>query len=260
MSLTWEVRLWQSVADMSIPVTILRSPNRSSDGNLETLNPENIFIDLGAHHGESLVGFAYMQSRIGSSLKYHVTSLEASRQSQIWAPLALSANQVSEYYGSIYVASFAADIHSGVARFRDDGSAGSTLHPEKPLNASEEIVQTPTLGIDKILSGLGCNHKSVILKLNIEGAEYAILDFLCSNPQYLSSVTEVWVDFHGETFENKSLYLEKELNYISYFEKSSIGIHDIDFMTGFYKGFDKHPPERIPWTKQRAIDRYLNIV
>ena len=139
-----------------------------------------------------------------------------------------------------------------------NGSAGSSLHEDKPLNNNRETVLTPAISIINIIDQVPDDRDSLILKLNIEGAEYEVLDELIRHPECLSKVTELWLDFHGYLFKSKWEYLAKELYFVDTFKSLGIPCFDVDFMSGFYKGYDKYPPVKTEVKIEDLIGMYTS--
>jgi FkbM family methyltransferase len=245
-----------------IPITHLRSSNRLPNGGFIESDQEvfeNHFLDIGAHQGESIAGFTEYLRYYNIKHKYSITCFEPSRQAQIWAPLTHTAIRFQNHYQSVHISNFAVSSQTGFAIFRDDGSAGSTLHEQKPLNRNCDETMVPTVDINQIISALPTESKNIIVKLNIEGAEYEVLQALINNQDNLCKITELWLDFHGHQFPDKWKYLRKEIDIFETLNIASINCYDVDFMSGFYNGYDVHPPLKQRLDINNLIKAYLDL-
>lgn len=259
MDLHWNIRLLQT-PKQDIPLVTLHSDNRGMDASFidtDSGNFEHHFIDVGAHQGESIAGFVNYLRFYGITDVYSITSFEPSRQAQIWSPLTLTARKYAHLYSSMFISNYAVSANTGIAEFRDDGSAGSSLHKSKPLNRNETVLTVPTISIVDVLNNIPKNAQKIILKLNVEGAEYDILDMLIEDRECLSRINEIWLDFHGCQFVNKWVYLQKELGILTTLENSGVLCYDVDFMSGFYHGYENHPPAKHNVTHERLINAYM---
>jgi len=260
MTLYWGINLL-SLSDQDIPLTHIRSANRSPDGGFSIGAGETEsfhYIDLGAHQGESIAGFIEYLRYYNISEKYSLTSFEASRQAQIWCPLTHTAMKCEDYFSSMYISNYAIAKDDSICEFRDDGSAGSSIHVSKPLNKNQTTVLVPTFNINRLIGMMPDSSKEVIVKLNIEGAEYEVLDAILNNPASIGKVTEIWLDFHGHQFSEKWEYLKSELRILRTLESLGIKCFDVDFMSGFYYGYEKHPARKDRVSPLELINAYLD--
>lgn len=259
MSLHWGVDLL-SLSDQDIPLTHIRSANRSPNGGFSIGAGETEsfhYIDLGAHQGESIAGFIEYLRYYNINERYSLSSFEASRQAQIWCPLTHSAMTYEKHFSSMYISNYAVAKNDRICEFRDDGSAGASLHASKPLNRNQTKVLVPTFDINRLIGMIPANPKKVIIKLNIEGAEYEVLDAILNHPPSLGRVSELWLDFHGHQFSGKWEYLKSELRILRTLQNLGIECFDVDFMSGFYNGYGKHPPEKNRVSPLELINAYL---
>ena len=259
MTLHWGISLL-TLGQEDLPLVTLKSENRSISGEFNPIEDgpcSNHFIDLGAHQGESIAGFINYCQYYNIKEKYSISSYESSRQAQIWSPLTATAMRYEANYQSMYVSNYAVSGKTGIADFRDDGSAGSSLHPAKPLNRNEKTFRVPTVGIGEVISNIPDNVENLILKINIEGGEYDLLKSLLEDEKSLCKITEIWLDFHGHQFKDKWKYLFEELEFVFELRKTGIKCYDVDFMSGFYKGYDLHPPCKKPVTYLELINQYM---
>jgi FkbM family methyltransferase len=257
MPIHWGVNLL-SFADQDIPLTHLRSANRSHDGHFDINGNETYhYIDLGAHQGESIAGFVEYLKYYNIKEKYSLTSFEASRQAQIWGPLTHTTMLSERHFSSVYVSNYAVAGSERICQFRDDGSAGASLHDAKPLNRNEAAVTVPTIDINKVIEMIPTKPNRLIIKLNIEGAEYEVLEAMLDNANSLNKITELWLDFHGHQFNGKWEYLISELRILRTLKGLGIDCYDVDFMTGFYLGYDKHPPKKNRVSELELINAYI---
>lgn len=142
------------------------------------------FVDGGAHRGESI---ALARKLYGDPLR--VVAIEPA--SECWADLATmralvmpAALWTSMGYATLY---------------RGDYEVSSTIIAEKRTGgiSTARAERVPTLTLGSILRALP--EERIILKLDIEGAEYAVLE-QALDEDLLGHVAprDLYVDFHGE--------------------------------------------------------------
>ena len=192
--------------------------------------------------------------------KYTIQCFEPSQQAQVWAPLISTAQKYEKYYDGMYLCNLAIADSFKLVEFRDDGSAGSSLHELKPLNANEKKTYVRTTSIIGIIERISKNTKHIILKFNIEGAEYDVMDVLIDNIDLLDERFELWLDFHGHQFgERKWEYFKKEMLYIEKLRKK-IRFYDVEFMSGFHRGYKEQDLKKHNITKFDLLDMYVQEI
>jgi len=154
--------------------------DRLYDFSAETKDP--FIIDCGGNIGLSVVRFKiqYPESRV---LTYEADP-------NIYRVLV--RNLATLGYSDVQVECAAVWIANGLAQFSVEGGEGGRLSPEGQL-----AVKTTRLA-DRIAG------KVDLLKLDIEGAEWAVLEDLCSTGS-LRHVRKLIVEFHGWVQEARAL-------------------------------------------------------
>ena len=160
----------------------------------------NAFVDCGFHHGESTLNF--QRSRRFREASWKCFAFEADPVLAL-APTLLDTQLL---HAAIWNQS---GLHPF---FRATDPEGSTLLPNKSTGEFSAPFQVPTFNFGTWLLTTFSQADTVIVKMNIEGAEYAVLDSLLADGS-VQRITELWVEFHdvkvGYTLDDNNLLLER---------------------------------------------------
>lgn len=193
--------------------------------------PRNIFIDLGCHHFETY-GLLFDDK---GNLKYdnknkkmffdkdiHISDLDF----YVFECLPSCFDKI-EYYKKIIEEKYksivffmknAISTENGTADFYESidqwGDFGSTLMRNKreKLNRDNPITVNTIDIVDFI--NIFNDDDYIIVKMDIEGAEYDILRHLLNNPTTLTKIDELHVEWHSQFFidgPKNEKYLKEEL-------------------------------------------------
>jgi len=147
------------------------------------------FIDCGAHCGESVLT---AKQRFG--IDTHVISFE---------PLTYFANQLQEIYkddDTVQIVNAAVWINDDIKKFyvSVDITDGSSLLGSTINNLDEKIyVDIPCVNLSKWIKDTFTTNDYVILKLDIEGAEYEVINKMIEDDT-IKLIKEFWGEWHDD--------------------------------------------------------------
>jgi len=158
---------------------------------------KTVFIDCGAHTGESIP----------------VVKKKYGEDTTIWCfePVPCLANHIYDNWKddpkvAVYCVAAYASGDFAVLR-QNDNSCSATIHPKKRMPGVSKPCRTvPCIDLPRFVAQLAAGpspwrqHDQVILKLDVEGAEYEILE--CTNPEHL---TDLYVEWHSERIDDDTL-------------------------------------------------------
>lgn len=179
--------------------------------------PRNIFIDLGCHHFETY-GLLYDND---GNLKYdknnkkmffdkniHISDLDIYLFECLptcFDKIEYYKKEIEDKYDSIvFFIKNAISTFNGTANFYESidkwGDFGSTLMRNKreKLDLDNPIIVN-TIDIIDFLN-IFSDDDYIILKMDIEGAEYEIIQHLLNNPNVLKKINELHVEWHSQFF------------------------------------------------------------
>lgn len=141
----------------------------------------SIFLDLGAHHGESILCWA---KRLGPRAKdWDVISVEA--DSNAYAVLAKNREGLKKYFNRVSLLHACASSQFGLRSFyehsRNDIAGSSTANVKKAkewnsrFGGSTKEVTVTEINIAALYSDLTRQYNLIVVKIDIEGGEYEVL-------------------------------------------------------------------------------------
>jgi FkbM family methyltransferase len=146
-----------------------------------------IFIDCGAHKGESIRKFL---SCFADADEYELFSVE---------PNGLFAQRLKNEYGDVSVINKAAWIEDGKINFygtdEPNRTDGYTIVEEKSDISHNSPVEVECFDLSKWIKNEFSSDDYIVLKLDVEGAEYSILDKMVKEGT-ISFINELYVEFH----------------------------------------------------------------
>lgn len=145
------------------------------------------FIDGGAHRGESI---RLARKLYGDS----IVPIGVEPASECWADLVAA--------GALLVPAALWTSEGHTALYRGDHEVSSTVIREKHTGGirTDSGERVPTVSLDAIIRAVP-RPDDIIVKLDIEGAEYAVLEQALANG-VLGRVGLLFVDFHGDRITN----------------------------------------------------------
>jgi len=148
-----------------------------------------IFIDGGAHRGESIEWFE--RSAIFSQYPWEIFAFEPN---SVLIP-SISSNICASY---LTILNKAIWTYDGVVNFylgrETDGS--SVLGCKKIGGLSEVPIKVDCVDFGQWMKRNFSQHDYILVKLDIEGAEYQVLDWMLSNGT-ISYIDALFVEFHN---------------------------------------------------------------
>ena len=172
------------------------------------------FIDCGAHCGESILA---AKQRFG--LDTHTISFE---------PIPYFANQLTELHkndNATQIVNAAVWINDDIKKFyiSCDITDGSSLLGQKINNLNESIyVDIPCVDLSQWVKTTFTQNDYVILKLDIEGAEYEVLNKMIDDGS-INIIKELWGEWHHDKITDahtlqiaKKVYNYLDTNHIKF--------------------------------------------
>lgn len=199
---------------------------------------KKIFIDCGAHNGCSTKKFLRV---IPGAAEYEIHCFEPSPRID---QLAGGSN--------IHIHKAAVSTHDGTIRFYGDWTIVQGI--KKSKGPDKDV---PCVDISRWIQDNACLNDHVILKMDIEGAEYDIIQKMHKDGT-LTCVDELWIELHSYKYKKTWVDDKKLLDTVSYYkipcyewdaletETFDRTLCDKDFMMSLYKKWNKERGFQIP--------------
>lgn len=177
----------------------------------------NVFLDCGSNIGQ---GYEYFNKMYGDSWEYH-----------LFEPNPNCCRVLNERYGerpnvkifnnAVYTNTdevefkFATELCHGGTIVEDHNTAINTNYVHK--------TKVKCVDIDTYINQLVSEGKTVVLKLDVECAEYAIMDKLIQTGT-IFKLSKIYCEYHSMyvRHEDRKAYLDKELHYADFCAKNKI--------------------------------------
>jgi FkbM family methyltransferase len=165
---------------------------------------KKVFIDCGAHTGSSI---RYFRKTFKDSKEYEIWSFEASSQL-----IGKARNEVGDH--AIHAAVW---IEDGEVDFYEVGTTGAgtmnekkakwnvdpeerkkrkvTKKKDRALHKNQKKVRVKSIDLDRWIKENFQSDDYIILKLDVEGSEYEILDHMIENGS-VDYINELYIEFH----------------------------------------------------------------
>lgn len=169
----------------------------------------NVFLDLGTHYGEGLAKFV---TRLGITREWQVHAYEPNPT--IHQPAMPS--WVNLHREAISVA-------NGTAKFQRYGARGDSGGSSLILDFGDkfgEPVEVTTVDILDVLQPF--SNDDIYIKLDIEGAEYVVLDRMLSSP-VLNRIRLLSVEWHDRFLIGKD---EEHARLVAEFTKRGVNLEE----------------------------------
>lgn len=149
-----------------------------------------IFIDGGSNIGQSIEAFVQRED----STDFDIYCFEASQSENVLNPLSTKINQCKEQSKSITFFNKAIWTDNGHITFYDQGNESSSItnrqHPDV------KGIKIPCIDLSSWIKSNFNENDYIILKLDIEGAEYEVFDKLCKDGT-INLVDKIYCEIHG---------------------------------------------------------------
>ena len=151
--------------------------------------PRRIFIDLGAYNGDTIDVALRLLGEFDDVYAFEPLA----------GPCAEMERRFAENNYHIYRS--AGDIEEGESRFyvgHAHGDISSSLHVDNPNCDTDDYEEIHTIDFPKFLADTYAEHGGncdVVLKMNIEGSEYRILERMLEDGS-ISLVNKLYCDWH----------------------------------------------------------------
>ena len=154
---------------------------------LKTLRPGATVLDLGAHIGS----FAVLAASIRSDIAIHAYEPSSENLRLLRQNLVLNGveNRVTTYRAA--VSDCDGSVHLRVSGATD---AFAVSGPIARVNGSESVEEVPARTLQSILGDIGTDRLD-LLKMDVEGSEYAVLE---SSPEAIAKCDLVVMEWHGD--------------------------------------------------------------
>ena len=155
---------------------------------------KKIFLDLGAHVGESIEAFMkYWED----ADEFEILSLEPSAYPKI----VKSLMETQEKYANVLYTQTAAWTHTGTVKFYDTGNEDSSILKEKcPYSYQDGKPFIPRevscIDISEAIRKEFSKDDYIIVKMDIEGGEYAVLEKMV-NDGTMEYIDKLYCELHG---------------------------------------------------------------
>ena len=167
---------------------------------MQKIDMRKIFIDLGALDGDTIKQFFTWQ-QFGDPNEFEIYAFEPNPN------MKKSMEDLVSQKKNIVYSEKAAWIDSGMIEFtvdkNDHAPFGSTVMKSKKNWGMGKIIQVPCFDFSKWLRQFENNF--VIVKMDIEGAEFPILE-KCIAEGTVSIMTHLWVEMHENKVRDFTTY------------------------------------------------------
>jgi FkbM family methyltransferase len=190
---------------------------------------KKIHLDLGTHYGQGLNEFIRM---LNIDKSWKIYSFEAN---PITYQKFLQSNtfEIATNNFDVSFQNKAVYTRNGKITFNlehPDGMASTliNLNEWKPYDTTlynnyHTSVDVECIDLSELVNSF--DESEITCKMDIEGAEFDILDNMINNKS-IHKIKTLWVEFHNNIFADKELYTNKKNNIISYLNNNNIEIHD----------------------------------
>ncbi|XP_006823096.1 uncharacterized protein LOC102810286 [Saccoglossus kowalevskii] len=178
------------------------------DEGLDTRVRSTVYIDVGANRGDTLKSF-YKQKKVDGS-NNPLVKLPYTYDPANWKVFAFEADAIhtqelqklqKQYNFQLYTETAAGIDNNGVQLFLDraaekNGYWGTSIVETKNDVTKTNAVQIPSIDFSKWLQNHVTHDDFVVLKMNIEGAEFAILDKMIQDDTFCL-IDQLFIFYHA---------------------------------------------------------------
>lgn len=192
------------------------------------LNKKNLFIDLGTNFGQGFLyfqkffrqkNFEYVLVEPNPNLKIHIKNLikdkEGKKKIKFINKAAYITNGSKKFYGL---------VEDPKRLGTSDGGSLLNEHNTRLYRADKKkAITVKTFNFINYLKKIK-NYDNIIIKMDIEGSEYKILDKLIKNINEIKNIKYIFLEFHSRFMvKNKKIkYKIKERKIIENLELNNI--------------------------------------
>lgn len=183
---------------------------------------KKIFIDAGAHDGVlTLEYYIVLQERLNGCEIHFFEPLQFSFELLTKnIPVFKDKYQSYTYYmynKAVWIADETNDFYEAIDVW---GNVGSTLHKNKKEKLKlEEPQLTECIDIEKFIINNFSKEDYIVLKLDVEGSEYKIIEHLLENDNAINYINELLIEWHDNFYDNSNsgnlikLLNDKQINH-----------------------------------------------
>jgi FkbM family methyltransferase len=192
----------------------------------------NVFIDCGTHYGEGLREFMKM-FQMGEDWNIHTFEANPVTYS------VFESRRLPHLSKNIKAYNYAVTTHDGTidmyvespdTEIRDTGQGSSIISKDKwnpqdgILKFKEELVPVPCIDLSKFVELHTSEDDFIVMKLDVEGAEYDILDKMLEE-MTLHRISHLFVEFHAKYFTNLEEMRVREAKLVNKIKSEGINLH-----------------------------------
>jgi len=171
-----------------------------------------VFIDGGANVGQSIEAFC---NHYPNAEEYEIHSFEASQSPNVLGPLNTIVGAFRDKVKSIDVHNKAIWIHNGTIDFYDAGTESSSILYRTGMvnNTSVTKRKVDCIDMGDCIKSNFTKEDHIVLKLDIEGAEYQVIPKLCEDGVF-DYIDRFYCEIHGSKIEknyDQSMHLLREV-------------------------------------------------
>jgi len=163
---------------------------------------KKIFIDAGANTGISIKLFL---EKYPNSNEFEIHSFEANPG--LHSKLDAYSTQATIYHKAVYIEDTTLDFYLGT-------SLGSSLRKDKTTGgiSVNNKIQVEAINLAQFIKNNFSKEDYIVLKLDVEGAEYDILPHFITEGIFDGWVNELFGEWHGGKLEEVSIKQQQDLD------------------------------------------------
>jgi FkbM family methyltransferase len=196
---------------------------------------KKIFIDCGTHFGQGIKSFR-KQYKMNDLWKIFTWEANPSThkkflESELYKSINVTSfnSAVSTYNGTISLnVETVKNKNEGV--FENTGQGSSIVSADEWTMSTKhkgsflETVEVPCIDISEWILQNCSSENFVVMKLDVEGAEYSILEKILKDGS-ASLIDDIYIEWHSRFFSNPEQYLEKEKEIIDQLQKIGVKVN-----------------------------------
>lgn len=175
----------------------------------------NVFINVGAGKGSDIDGF-----------------LNMSPDHKDWEIFVFECNPnliptIRSKHPTANIMEYAASTKDGNSKlYLGKQYVNSSLNPNKINVSKDDYLEVQTIDFSKWLLDTFTKDDNIILTLDIEGAEYDLLEKMIGDDS-LDLIDELYIEFHGKKISTVSMHYERHLvNYLINMFRDKVYIYE----------------------------------
>jgi FkbM family methyltransferase len=203
---------------------------------LKRKNKKKIFLDCGTHMFQGLSQFI---EKINIDTTWEIHCFESNpivykKSQDIKEKFEKNGFNINHYNLAVSDTNGFVKVNCAYSFEGDYVHLGSNILKSPPImdikyndtfKYKDDDIQVQAIKFSDKLKTICSEEDMVILKLDIEGSEFAVLDDIIESETY-KLLDEIYIEFHERFFENIELYQGKILGYREFFKNKGIKVKD----------------------------------